>query len=113
MVRREIDLHVLFELLEIINMRTIIMAVDLTNLTAQETRLIADVDNLLNVNVATQKALADLKAQIASGGTNDTTVQAALDVISANLAAEAGKVEAAANPPAAATSGPTPNAPTA
>ncbi len=88
-------------LLELINTRTHIMALDLTRLTASETKLVADVETLLALVAATQKAVADLQAQLAAAGTPDPAVVAALDAISTNLDAESAKVEAVTVPPPA------------
>ena len=89
------------QLLETIDQRTAQMALDLSKLTASETKLVSDVDTLLAAAAATQKALDDLRAQ-----TNDPAVQAALDAIAATLDAEAAKVEAADSAAPTGTTGP-------
>ncbi len=83
--------------LDLLISRTHAMALDLTNLTAQEKRLVADVETLLTAAAAAQKAIADLQAQIAAG--SDPNVQAALDAVAADLKAEADKVETPAPAP--------------
>lgn len=84
------DAHVFkrcLELLETLNERTHQMAIDLTALTAAETKLVADVKTLLGV-VATLQA----------GGTTDAATQAAIDAITANLTGSDTAVEAALAP---------------
>src|ERR1019366_2680467 len=78
------------ELLEDLNRRIYTMALDLTKLTAQEQRLVADVDTLLNANAAAQTSIAALQA---APPPDTAAMQAALDAITAALATEAAKVE--------------------
>jgi hypothetical protein len=84
------------------------MAIDLSNLTAQEHRLVADVNLLLTLVSNIQTQLAALQAS-----TTDPAVQAALDAITADISTEAAKVETVTAPPAAPTgaTGPAPAGP--
>src|ERR1035437_6980584 len=80
------------------------MALDLSVLTANETKLVGDVDTLLTANT---KAVADLVTANALLAVNDpvavAAVQAQIDAIATALAAEDAKITPAipAQPPAA------------